>query len=454
MRSTILFNLTVIKVSLLLVFSTINSSLAQEDIFNLVESKTWAKNQTNKGASLFSENYDNSSKSAFRGASREHTTTPPSGIFNKKEEKHPFRIGLIVPRTAFHSQYKTYQQRIKDTFNHIIQLSRHQHQKSASVSHGQVGNTVTSSSVASSHQPLDKKMSTPSCYSSSNILSQQQWSLPWPPSITFNQYFDIQKVYLVDLTQRSDAHEIIDSMCQKLINQNVSVIIYLENNQDQTVASLESRPENPQTHLNDNDNQSQSNLKPVKKESQPNLGTAVVDSEQVDVNTNKEQSSPLSRSHNQQTNSQAHFIMHLAHSAGVPTIAWSVTATLAQRPKKQRTLHLAPTVAHEAEAMLSIMQRYSWHSFSVVSTTLAGHEDFILALRQFMATYNSGQSSSSSGSSSSTAALKAPPSTRKNSSSNSTHPIRGLNSSNINGNAARGSGQESDFISNAHIGKT
>lgn len=312
-------------------------------------------------------------------------------------DKIQFRIGLIVPKTSFLSQYKTYTQRIRDTFSHLLQSSRHQ--QSVKLSNLKSGGSVKSISQQSSDT---KTQTTSSCQFNSNPTLQKFYPLPWP-NLTFNQHFDIKVVDLVNLASRSSAQDIIDSMCTKLIEQNVSVIIYLENNQDQTVASLETPLSVPTPILTNSHkslhvssdpsvSQHQSNLKIPSNDNRTTSTSRPNQLENVDTVRTKQ--STLVSSYDRgpsgmhQSGSQAHFIMHLAHSAGIPMITWSVTATLAQRPKKQRALHLAPTVAHEAKAMLAIMDRYSWHSFSVVSTTLAGHDDFILALRQFMVASN------------------------------------------------------------------
>lgn len=350
-----------------------------------------------------------SAKSFFRDNKNSQPNSSTISSDRKNEDKHLFRIGLIVPRTAFLSQYKTYTQRIKDTFSHLLQLSRHPHQSRSN----QPGtNKVLGSSAntnAQIQQTSDGKPTTSSCLSSTSPLSQQSKQLPWQ-NLTFNKYFDIKVVDLVNLAPRSGAKDVIDSICQKLIEQNVSVIIYLENNQDESVASFESQSTIQASTA------SSSNLnKPLESTPTSALITTAASTIRKDAHklpmgsppnnllresqeSNKfsagpKTSAPSMRSFNEvhRASSQAHFIMHLAESANIPMIAWSVTATLAQRPKKQRTLHLAPTVAHEAEAMLAILQRYSWYSFSVVSTTLAGHDEFILALRQFMAVFNNEQ---------------------------------------------------------------
>lgn len=319
----------------------------------------------------------------------------------KKKEKLLFRIGLIVPKTAFSSQYKTYTQRIKD---HLLQLSRQQ------AHHDRLG-TLDGSSANTSNKGVKSTLSLltqhsygrgseASCHTNNDLPARLR--LPWP-NLTFNQHFDIRVVDLVNFGPRSSAHDIIESMCQKLIEQNVSVIVYLENNQDQTVtSSLDSQNFIVQSTVSIQEFQNQNSV------SKNNTDQNLINHEDKFHATNNildQKQAPGSQYINHmsekrvtngllKTGSQAHYIMHLAHSAGIPMIAWSVTATQANKPKKQKILHLAPTVAHEVEAMLAIMRRYSWYTFSVVSSGLAGHKDFILALRHFM-NANGGSSSAS-----------------------------------------------------------
>jgi ionotropic glutamate receptor NMDA 2B len=47
-------------------------------------------------------------------------------------------------------------------------------------------------------------------------------------------------------------------------------------------------------------------------------------------------------------------------------------------------LQLAPSLEHQTAAMLSILERYKWHQFSVVTSQIAGHDDFIQAVRERM----------------------------------------------------------------------
>lgn len=53
----------------------------------------------------------------------------------------------------------------------------------------------------------------------------------------------------------------------------------------------------------------------------------------------------------------------------------------------QSSLHLqlAPSIEHQSAAMLSILERYKWHQFSVVTSQIAGHDDFVQAVRERIA---------------------------------------------------------------------
>lgn len=44
-------------------------------------------------------------------------------------------------------------------------------------------------------------------------------------------------------------------------------------------------------------------------------------------------------------------------------------------------LQLAPSVDHQVEAMLSILDRYNWRQFGIVTSEIAGHDDFVQAVR-------------------------------------------------------------------------
>lgn len=54
-------------------------------------------------------------------------------------------------------------------------------------------------------------------------------------------------------------------------------------------------------------------------------------------------------------------------------------------------LQLAPSVEHQVAAMLSILVRYNWQQFSVVTSEIAGHDDFKQAVRDKVAEMKSQQ---------------------------------------------------------------
>ena len=54
---------------------------------------------------------------------------------------------------------------------------------------------------------------------------------------------------------------------------------------------------------------------------------------------------------------------------------------LLQRTAGSLVLQLAPTSSHQANAMLSLLKRYSWRQFAIVTSQVAGYNDFIQAVR-------------------------------------------------------------------------
>ncbi|KAF8786655.1 Glutamate receptor ionotropic like protein [Argiope bruennichi] len=51
------------------------------------------------------------------------------------------------------------------------------------------------------------------------------------------------------------------------------------------------------------------------------------------------------------------------------------------RLPQSQVLQLAPSVEHQSSAMLSILRRYSWHKFAIVTSQIGGHDDFVRAIR-------------------------------------------------------------------------
>ena len=48
-------------------------------------------------------------------------------------------------------------------------------------------------------------------------------------------------------------------------------------------------------------------------------------------------------------------------------------------------LQFAPCVHHQVSAMLSILDRYHWEHFGIVTSEIAGHNDFVQTVRDQIA---------------------------------------------------------------------
>uniref|UniRef100_T1JBL9 Glutamate receptor ionotropic, NMDA 2B n=1 Tax=Strigamia maritima TaxID=126957 RepID=T1JBL9_STRMM len=83
----------------------------------------------------------------------------------------------------------------------------------------------------------------------------------------------------------------------------------------------------------------------------------------------------------------AQYFLQLAGYLGIPVICWNAdNSGLETKTYKSLTLQLAPSIDHQSKAMLSILKRYSWHQFSIVTSQIAGHTNFIEAVRDNLQT--------------------------------------------------------------------
>ncbi|XP_050698141.1 glutamate receptor ionotropic, NMDA 2B-like [Eriocheir sinensis] len=84
----------------------------------------------------------------------------------------------------------------------------------------------------------------------------------------------------------------------------------------------------------------------------------------------------------------AQYFLQLAGYLGIPVIAWNAdNSGLEQAAQTGLRIQLAPSVHHQAAAMLSILVRYQWHSLSIVTSQIAGHTDFVQAVRDQVASH-------------------------------------------------------------------
>lgn len=80
----------------------------------------------------------------------------------------------------------------------------------------------------------------------------------------------------------------------------------------------------------------------------------------------------------------AQYFLQLAGYLGIPVISWNADNSGLERTNSQSRLQvqLAPSIEHQSAAMLSILERYKWHQFSIVTSQIAGHDDFVQAVRE------------------------------------------------------------------------
>lgn len=80
----------------------------------------------------------------------------------------------------------------------------------------------------------------------------------------------------------------------------------------------------------------------------------------------------------------AQYFLQLAGYLGIPVISWNADNSGMERSASQSRLQvqLAPSIEHQSAAMLSILERYKWHQFSIVTSQIAGHDDFVQAIRE------------------------------------------------------------------------
>ena len=76
-------------------------------------------------------------------------------------------------------------------------------------------------------------------------------------------------------------------------------------------------------------------------------------------------------------------IMNKFHK-GYSSLSRSVIYFSAQIQDDLRQVQISPTLHHQAQAMLSLLEQFDWSQFSVVYTAHAGHMDFLNALRMLI----------------------------------------------------------------------
>lgn len=79
------------------------------------------------------------------------------------------------------------------------------------------------------------------------------------------------------------------------------------------------------------------------------------------------------------------YVLGLASSLGLPVLSFDPDYVGAlENPQNRMVLQLAPTLYHQAQAMLKFMMTFNWTHFTVVSTTDDNNFDFTAALRSLV----------------------------------------------------------------------
>ncbi|CAM1303375.1 GRIN2B (predicted) [Pycnogonum litorale] len=78
----------------------------------------------------------------------------------------------------------------------------------------------------------------------------------------------------------------------------------------------------------------------------------------------------------------AQYLLQLTGHLGIPVIAWNAdNSGLDLNVAGQMVVQMAPTVKHQVAAMLTILNRYNWTQFSVLTSKVNGHHVFIQTVR-------------------------------------------------------------------------
>lgn len=83
--------------------------------------------------------------------------------------------------------------------------------------------------------------------------------------------------------------------------------------------------------------------------------------------------------------SSTDYVTTVLEDLGLPVLSWDPKYSGAlEKIKDQKVLQFAPTVYHQAKAMLQLMEFFNWTHFTIVSSTHTNHFDFISAVKDLV----------------------------------------------------------------------
>ncbi|CAL1534217.1 unnamed protein product, partial [Lymnaea stagnalis] len=76
------------------------------------------------------------------------------------------------------------------------------------------------------------------------------------------------------------------------------------------------------------------------------------------------------------------YILELASYLGLPIISWDTEYIVGSQ--SLRTVQLAPTIEHQAKAMVSMLERYNWTAFTIVTGPVSGSSQFVTSIENMV----------------------------------------------------------------------
>ncbi|CAB4054253.1 GRIN2B [Lepeophtheirus salmonis] len=92
-----------------------------------------------------------------------------------------------------------------------------------------------------------------------------------------------------------------------------------------------------------------------------------------------------SENYGQDTVASQYFI-HLARYVGLPLISWNADNSGFEQSTGSDSLRLqlAPTIKHQASAIITLLERYEWYKILIVTGKIAGHRNFKQVMRELI----------------------------------------------------------------------
>ncbi|CAI4222997.1 unnamed protein product [Auanema sp. JU1783] len=88
------------------------------------------------------------------------------------------------------------------------------------------------------------------------------------------------------------------------------------------------------------------------------------------------------------TTAAEQYFLTMASHTGIPVLAWNADNSgysFEKNLSSYRIIQLAPPIEHQIRAMIALLQRYNWSKFGIVTSDMAGSEQFLKSVREEIA---------------------------------------------------------------------